>query len=73
MPGMDRATASQQIREYCNVVSTTVMKVHPLLNALGDDATKAEIVKALFEITKNVEVVKKQVMRLEKRDDSSLL
>ena len=70
---MDRATASQQIREHCNVVSTAVMKVHPLLNALGDDATKGEIVKALFEITRNVEVVKKQVMRLEKRDDTSLL
>ena len=70
--GMDRATASQQIRDHCNTVSLAVMKIHPLLNALGDDATKAEIVKALFEITKNVEVVKKQVMRLEKRDDSAL-
>jgi hypothetical protein len=70
---MDRATASQQIREHCNVVSTAIMKVHPLLNALGDDATKGEIVKALFEITRNVEVVKKQVMKLEKRDDSDLL
>jgi hypothetical protein len=30
-------------------------------------------VKALFEITKNVEVVKKQTMRLEKRDDTTLL
>jgi len=38
-----------------------------------EDPTKGEIVKALFEITKNVEVVKKQVMRLEKRDDSTLL
>ena len=70
---MDRATASPQIREHCNTVSTAVTKIHPLLNALGDDATKGEIVKALFEITKNVEVVKKQVMRLEKRDDTSLL
>ena len=70
---MDRATASQQIREHSNAVSIAVMKIHPLLNSLGDDATKGEIVKALFEITKNVEVVKKQVMRLEKRDDSALL
>jgi hypothetical protein len=69
---MDRTAASQQIREHCNTVSTAVMKVHPLLNALGDDATKGEIVKALFEITKNVEVVKKQIMRLEKRDESEL-
>jgi hypothetical protein len=70
---MDRATASTQIREHCNSASAAVTKIHPLLNALGDDATKGEIVKALFEITKNVEVVKKQVMKLEKRDDSALL
>jgi hypothetical protein len=70
---MDRTTASQQIREHCNTVSTAVMKIHPLLNALGDDATKGEIVKALYEVTKNVEVVKKQVMRLEKRDDNALI
>lgn len=73
MRPMDRATASKELREHCNTVSVAVMKMHPLLNALGDDATKGEIVKALFEITKNTEVVKKQVMRLEKRDDSSLL
>ena len=35
--------------------------------------TKGEIIKALFELTKAVETVKKQVMRLEKRDDSALL
>lgn len=69
---MDRPAASQQIREHCNTVSVAVMKLHPLLNALGDEPTKAEIVKALYEVTKNIEVVKKQVMRLEKRDDSSL-
>jgi hypothetical protein len=70
---MDRATATTQIREHCNSVAGAVTKMHPLLNALGDDTAKTEIVKALFEITKNVEVVKKQVMKLEKRDDSALL
>ena len=70
---MDRATAIHQIREHCNAISTAGMKLHPLLPALDDEPTKAEIVKALFEITKHVEVVKKQVMRLEKRDDSALL
>ena len=49
------------------------MKMHPLLNALEDDATKGEIVKALYEVTKNIEVVKKQLMRLEKRDDNALV
>jgi len=73
MRAMDRSTASKELREHCNAASAAVTKMHPLLNALGDDATKSEIVKALFEITKNVEVVKKQIMRLEKRDDTSFL
>lgn len=70
---MDRSTAISEIRAACNTIAGGVTSIHPLLPALGDDATKAEIVKALFELTKNVEVVKKQVMRLEKRDDSALL
>jgi hypothetical protein len=70
---MTRPEASQQIRELCNSTGVAVMKMHPLLNALGDDATKAEIVKALYEVTKHIEVVKKQLMRLEKRDDNALI
>ena len=62
-----------EIRTACNNVAAGVTSIHPLLPALNDEPTKSEIVKALFELTKNVEVVKKQVMRLEKRDDSSLL
>jgi len=70
---MDRPTAITQIRALCQQIATGVTGLHPLLPALADEPTKAEIVKALFELTKNVEVIKKQVMRLEKRDDSSLL
>ena len=70
---MDRPTAISEIRTACNSIAAGVTSIHPLLPALGDDATKGEIVKALFELTKHVEVVKKQVMRLEKRDDSALL
>jgi hypothetical protein len=69
---MERSEAISQIRAACLQISSGVTSIHPLLPALNDEPTKAEIVKALFELTKNVEVVKKQVMRLEKRDDSSL-
>ena len=70
---MDRIAAIAAIRTACNTLSASVTNIHPLLPALADEPTKAEIVKALFELTKNVEVVKKQIMRLEKRDDSTLL
>jgi hypothetical protein len=70
---MDRATAIEQIRAQAQQIAASVTALHPLLPALGDEPTKTEIIKALFELTKNVEIVKKQVMRLEKRDDSALL
>jgi len=70
---MDRPNAIQQIREACNSLSAGVTSIHPLLPGLADEPTKGEIIKALFELTKNIETIKKQVMRLEKRDDSALL
>ena len=70
---MDRPTAISEIRTACNTLAAGVTSIHPLLPALADEPVKAEIVKALYELTKNIEVIKKQIMRLEKRDDSSLL
>lgn len=70
---MERPAAIAQIRAACQQLAASVTSLHPLLPALGDEPTKAEILKALFELTKQIEVVKKQVMRLEKRDDSALL
>lgn len=70
---MDRPTAIAEIRTTCTQIAACVTSIHPLLPALADEPAKAEIIKALFELTRNVEVVKKQVMRLEKRDDSALL
>ena len=50
-----------------------VTSMHPLVPKLGDSAAQGEIYKALFELTKQVEVVKKHLLKIEKRDDSSLL
>ena len=47
--------------------------MHPCVPRLGDAAAQGEVIRALFELTKQVEVVKKQLLRLEKRDDSALL
>ena len=70
---MERAAAIEQIRAECNQVAASVTRLHPLLPALQDAATQGEILKALFELTKQVETVKKQIMRLERRDDSELV
>lgn len=46
--------------------------MHPLVPKLGDAPAQGEIFKAVFELTKQVEAVKKQLLRLEKRDDTPL-
>ncbi len=61
------------LREACKHVSAQVTQMHPLVGKVADPAAKGELLKALFEITKQVEVVKKQLQRAERRDDSRLL
>jgi hypothetical protein len=47
--------------------------MHPLTGQLDDAPTRTEVLKALFELTKQVEVVKKHLIKLEKGDDSKIL
>lgn len=70
---MDRPTAIQQIRASCNAISSGVTAIHPLAPSLADQPTQDEIFKALYELTKNVETIKKQLLKLERRDESAAL
>jgi hypothetical protein len=70
---MDRSEVISHMRSTCNQISAAVTSLHPQLPNLNAPATQAEILKALFELTKQVEVVKKQLIRLEKDDGSSLV
>jgi hypothetical protein len=68
---MQRADAISQMRELTLEIGARVTKLHPLMPGLDDKPTQDEIFKALYELTKNVETVKKQLLRLERRDESS--
>jgi hypothetical protein len=70
---MERTNAIRDLRARCDEVSRQITAMHPLVPGLEEAATQSEILKALFELTKNIEVVKKQLIRLEKRDDSTQL
>ena len=70
---MDRPQVISQMRSTCNQISAAVASLHPQLPLLDAPAAQSEILKALFELTKHVEVVKKQLIRLEKDDGSSLV
>ncbi len=49
---------------------TELMRINPAVSALGNKEVQDELYKTLFEITKNVEVIKKKVARLESGSDT---
>jgi hypothetical protein len=70
---MERTDAIREIREKTNEIAARVTAIHPLAGKLNDAPTQGELMKALYELTKQVEVVKKHLLKLEKRDDSTVL
>ncbi len=70
---MEKLPAINQIKEVCKTISRELMRIHPAMPALGDKEAQDEIYKAIFELTKNVETIKKRLAKLESKDDSALL
>ena len=62
-----------KLRSHCDSLAHIVTQMHPEVRALGHPPTQAEILRALFELTRQVEVVKKHLIKLEKNDSSTLL
>lgn len=68
---MHRDEAIQRLRTACNQIAAQVTQMHPAVGGLGEAGAQGEILKALFELTKQVEVVKKHLLKLEKSDSST--
>jgi thymidylate synthase ThyX len=70
---MDRPAAIAQIREAAKNIALQFMKIHPALPALNDTETMGDCIKALHEMTVQIEIIKKKVGKLERQDDSTIL
>jgi hypothetical protein len=70
--GMDPASAIAQLRSECNQLASGITRMHPCIAKLGNANAQGEIFKAVFELTKQVEVIKKHLIRLEKGEDTPL-
>jgi uncharacterized protein with HEPN domain len=68
-----RAEAIRNLRESCQQVATLVTRMHPEVPKLEHAGTQGEVIRALFELTKQVEVIKKHLLKLEKDDGSTLV
>lgn len=65
--------ASETIEQACRTIALEMMKITPAARHLGDEETTADIVKAAYQLTVELEVIKKKLIRLKGRDDSDLL
>lgn len=70
---MDRDAAIEQINEACKQIALQMMKVHPAVGHLSDEATQGDILKAAHQLTVELETIKKKLIRLQARDDSTEL
>jgi len=70
---MDREEAIQKIEGACKTIALEMMKVTPAAKHLGDEETTAAIVKASYQLTVELEVIKKKLIQMKGRDDSTLL
>lgn len=69
---MDRAAAIEQIRSACNVLSKEMMRINPAVSALGDKEVQDELYKTIYELTKQIEIVKKRIGKLHSNQDTPL-
>lgn len=69
----NRTEAIQELRNACQQIAGTVTQMHPKVPKLEHSGTQNEVIRALFELTKQVEVIKKHLLKLEKDDGSTLV
>lgn len=67
---MTREEAIQKIEDACKVIALEMMKVTPAARQLDDEETTADVVKAAYQLTIELEVIKKKLIKLKGQDDS---
>jgi hypothetical protein len=62
---MDAQSAIDQIKKSCNAMSVELMRINPAASSLGDKQTTDELFRTVYELTKEVESIKKLIRKLE--------
>ncbi len=70
---MTRDEAIEKIEAACKVISLEMMKITPAARNLEDEQTTADVVKASYQLTVELEVIKKKLIQLKGRDSSTEL
>jgi len=63
---MDPTAASDEIKERCATIAREMMHLNPAIGALDDKETQEAVYEASYELTKQLEIIKKRVIKLER-------
>ena len=66
---MNRAEASEKIKAHCKTIALEMMDLNPIITHLDDQETQEALFEASYELTKQLEIIKKRVIKLERRGD----
>ncbi len=68
---MTQSEAIERIEAACKVIALEMMKVTPAARYLADEQIKSDVVKAAYQLTIELEIIKKKLIKLKGRDESS--
>ena len=69
---MNNSEAIETIKKACGTISAEMMKLTPAANGIANQAVRDELFKAVYELTKSVEVVKKLARKAETSEATPL-
>ncbi len=70
---MSREASAEKIQEACKQIALQMMKLTPAIRGLEHEETQAALLKSAHQLTVELETIKKLVIRLLQRDDSTEL
>ena len=70
---MTRDEAITKIETACKTIALEMMKITPAARSLDDEQTTADVVKSAYQLTVELEVIKKKLIQLKGQDDSTEL
>jgi hypothetical protein len=68
---MTRPEASEKIKASCKTIALEMMELNPTIASLDDTETQEALYEASYARTKQLEIIKKKVIQLERRDGST--
>ena len=66
---MEPEAALNEIKKSCNAISAELIRLTPAVGHLGNPALQDELIKALYQLTKDVETVKKLARKVNPPDE----